>query len=64
MKKPLTVLQQETTEQIVTLINNSELPAFILIDILERITNSLVPVAEKQYQEDLERYNQQEEKAD
>lgn len=59
MDKPITVARQELMESIVELVNNSNLPAFVIIDIFESITPALRSQAERQYQTDLKKWKEE-----
>ena len=49
MQKPSTVLRQEFIDNLTTLINTSELPAFVLADLLKNAMSVMQELAEKQY---------------
>lgn len=49
MIKPSTVLRQEFIDDLAKLINKSELPAFVLAEVLKNTVNVLQELAEKQY---------------
>lgn len=59
MQKPLTVMQQETVQKVVDIVNDSGLPAFILVSIFESVTEELRQLAERQYKSDLEQYEKE-----
>ena len=52
MIKPSTILRQEFIDAEVKLINESGLPAFVLIDILERTVAELRQLEVQQYEAD------------
>ena len=58
MKKPSTVARQETIEKLIELINSSELPAFVLLDIFEETLRELRKVAVDQYKRDKEKWDE------
>ena len=57
MTKPSTVARQEFIEKQVALINESGLPAFVLIDIVEEALDQLRKLAEEQYHKDKEAWD-------
>ena len=59
MGKPATLLQREFKEKIIESINNSSLPAFVLIPILEHALEELKAVDEAQYKADLAEYEKE-----
>lgn len=66
MNKPLTIARQEFTENIVEAINNSELPFFVVSDILKSALVEVDKMAQAQYQRDKDSWekSQEEEKAE
>ena len=56
MTKPLTVARQEFAENIVELINNSGLPAFVALEILKSCEAELNTLAQKQYEQEKAEY--------
>ena len=52
MQKPSTVLRQEFIDKLAELLNSSELPAFVLADILKNALNVTQELAEQQYRID------------
>lgn len=65
MQKPITVMQQETVERVIQLINDSGLPAFVLVNIFEGALAELHKLARDQFQNDKARYEaEQESQAD
>lgn len=52
MNKPSTVARQEFIEKQIELINNSGLPAFVLVDIAEETLAELRRLAKDQYEKD------------
>ena len=59
MGKPATLLQREFKEKIIESINNSSLPAFVLIPIMENALEELKAVDEAQYKSDLAEYEKE-----
>ena len=62
MNKPLTVARQEFAEHIVELINNSELPAFVALEILKSCEVELSALAQRQYEQEKAEYERSLEK--
>lgn len=58
MDKPITVARQEFMDDLVSLINNSGLPAFILTPILEGMTRKVAELERQQYEADKASYEQ------
>lgn len=58
MDKPITVARQEFMDDLVSLINNSGLPAFILTPILEGMTRKVAELEYQQYEADKASYEQ------
>ncbi len=56
IRKPLTVARQEFLENLANIINESELPAFIIGDILNNVLSEVRALAERQYNNDKENY--------
>lgn len=52
MNKPTTVLRQEFIDNQINMINNSGLPAFVLVDIMEEVLVVLRSRAAEQYRKD------------
>ena len=50
MNKPITVARQDFAEGLVELINNSELPAFVMTEILKSCMGELAILSQKQYE--------------
>ena len=59
MTKPSTVLRQEFIDDLAKLINKSELPAFVLAEVLKNTVNVLQELAERQYQADKAKWEEQ-----
>ena len=53
MHKPTSVCRQEFKEKIADAINTSELPAFIIEDVLSLFLKEIESIAQKQYETDL-----------
>ena len=60
MAKPITVARQDTFQAIQKAINDSGLPAFVLVDLLKPMVASLEVTAVRQYKEDLKAYQESE----
>lgn len=56
MEKPLTVARQEFAENIVEVINNSGLPAFVMLEIVQSCERELNKLSQQQYEKDKEKY--------
>lgn len=56
MNKPLTVARQEFAENIVELINNTRLPAFVMMDILKSCEAELTALSQRQYEQEKAEY--------
>ena len=52
MNKPITIVREETKEQIANIINNSGLPAFVIEPILQEFLMEVKNVAIRQYEYD------------
>ena len=59
MAKPITVARQDFTEQILELVNKAELPAFVIAEVLEKLTAQMNQLALIQYQQDAQAYEAQ-----
>lgn len=62
MQKPITIIREELKNNIVELINNSNLPAFIVGDVVEKILFECRKLEQQQYEQDKKTYEAQEEK--
>lgn len=62
MQKPITIIREELRNNIVELINNSNLPAFIVGDVVEKILFECRKLEQQQYEQDKKTYEAQEEK--
>lgn len=56
MDKPATLLQREFKDNLVKIINESKLPAFVLVPILEQALAEVKEIDEKQYEADKAAY--------
>ena len=56
MNKPITIVREETREQIAAVINNSGLPAFVIEPILQEFLIEVRNVATRQYEYDKQQY--------
>ena len=64
MIKPSTVLRQEFIDDLAKLINKSELPAFVLADILKNTLQVTLELAAKQYLVDKAKWEEEQQNAD
>lgn len=60
MQKPATLLQREFRDKIVEAINCSNLPAFVLVPILEQALAEVKEIEEQQYRRDKAAYEEEE----
>lgn len=56
MNKPITIERQEVLQKLVDIVNSAQLPAFVVVDMLEDILQSMRTVARQQYERDLKTY--------
>lgn len=56
IKKPLSLLQIEFTNNLVNLINNSQLPSFVIELILKDVYKDIALISQKQYELDKKEY--------
>lgn len=56
VKKPMTVAREDFFNSAITLINESDLPAFVLEPILQNLLNDVRNIMKEQYLKDLEQY--------
>lgn len=61
MEKPLTVARQEFAENIVEVINNSGLPAFVMLEIIQSCERELTKLSQTQYEKDKAEYEESKE---
>lgn len=59
MQKPSTVLRQEFIDNLTSLINASELPAFVLADLLKNAMNVMQELSERQYLADKAKWEEE-----
>lgn len=59
MNKPITVERADFINAICKTINASPLPAFVKVEVLERVLDQLRPQIDAQYQQDAAFYKQQ-----
>lgn len=64
MNKPLTVMRQEFAEQMVDTINNSGLPAFVMLEVVEKCASELSALTNQQYKQDKQAYEKSLEKSE
>lgn len=57
--KPASVRYNECIEQVCAVINSYSLPAFVTLNILEKVTAEARRLAETEYQRDMETYQKQ-----
>lgn len=57
--KPITVSRMEFVESLCDMINASPLPAFVKVEVLERVLDQLRPQIDAQYQQDAAAYKRQ-----
>ena len=57
--KPMSVARAEFINSLTDLINNSMLPPFIIEPILKDMYNDIHMVAQRQYEADVKRYNEE-----
>lgn len=62
--KPATLLRQEFIDAEAKLINESGLPAFVLIDVLERTLSVLRELDKQQYEADKAKWEEEQQNAD
>ncbi len=59
LTKPMSVLRHEFIEQLIDDINKSQLPLFVIEPILQNLLNEVKVAAQKQYELDKAKYEQQ-----
>lgn len=57
--KPMSIARKEFIDSLTDLINNSMLPPFIIEPILKDMYNDIHMVAQRQYEADVKRYNEE-----
>lgn len=63
IQKPVTLVKQEFTESLVQLVNNSNLPLFLVEYILKDVLSSVHSASQQQLEIDMKAYQEQVEKA-
>lgn len=58
MNKPLTIVREDLKNELISSINSSNVPAFIAVDILEKLLTELRQIERQQYESDLKFYNE------
>ena len=56
MNKPITVAREEFIKSIIQTVQDSGLPAFVVVDVLEGVCRESKALAQQQYQADLKAY--------
>lgn len=64
MEKPITIKRAEFNAKVAQVINESELPAFVIADSLSAILAQINNLAQAQYQNDLQAYEQAQKEAE
>ena len=59
IEKPTILKLKEFEEKVIELINNSNIPAFILKNPIEKILNQLQIIEQQELEKEIELYNQQ-----
>ena len=59
MNKPITVARQEFTQSLVNLVNESQLPAFVIRQSLAQMDQALAQLEQAQLEKDTAEWNQQ-----
>lgn len=59
MNKPITIAKAELEQQIQKAVQESNLPAFVLVYMFEGFLSNLEQIEKQQYEEDLEIWNRQ-----
>nr|DAV01113.1 MAG TPA: hypothetical protein [Bacteriophage sp.] len=59
MDKPITVARQEFTQQLVNLVNNSGLPAFVMRSALSQVDTALAQLEQAQLEKDTAEWESQ-----
>ena len=60
MDKPLTIRRHELIDKLCNTINEAQMPAFITVDILERILIEMKKLSDVEYANDLKSYESRE----
>lgn len=61
MEKPLSVVREEFVDKLVSLINNSGVPMFVVLDVLKGAVEEVRDAARREYDEDLRKYEKSQE---
>ena len=64
MNKPLTIARQEFTQEIVDAINRTEIPMFVIADILKSALAEVNSMAQAQYEADVKAWQKAQEEND
>lgn len=64
MEKPITIRRAECIDGICTAINASGLPAFVVVEILDRIRADAQRMMDQEYQRDIAMYKESDDNAD
>ena len=64
MNKPSTIIYEEFKQDLANLINNCDLPAFVIEPVLRDYTNEIKSLAQRQYQLDKAEYDESLKNAD
>lgn len=59
LTKPMSVIRQEFIEQLVSDVNNCQLPLFVIEPILQNVLDAVKSAAQKQYEIEKAQYEQQ-----
>lgn len=60
MDKPLTIRRYELIDKLCNAINEAQMPAFVTVDILERMLIEVRKIADIEYENDLKSYESRE----
>lgn len=58
MNKPVTVIYEDFKRELADLVNNSNLPPFIIVEILQNYLGQIISIANRQYQNDKIQYEE------
>lgn len=58
MDKPISVVYEETKQEVANIFNNSKLPPFIIQNILKDFLTEVSVLVKQQYEHDLKEYNE------
>ena len=61
MERPLSVAREEFVDSLVTLINDSGLPMFVVLDVLKGAETEVKAAAQAQYEQDKKAYEESKE---